>query len=48
MRSILVAVLLILVVIVIYTRTIGGPHGMKQQVKDNGQMMNATIRSMNP
>ncbi|WP_409342605.1 hypothetical protein [Paenibacillus sp. MBLB4367] len=48
MREILITVMLIIVVIAIYNTTIGGPGGSKQNVRDGGARVNATIQRINP
>lgn len=48
MRHILVTIMLIIVVIAIYTTTIGGSEGMQQNVKTTGGRLNGTIESINP
>ena len=41
-------VMLVVVVIVIYSATIGGEGGMEQGVKETGGHLNGTIRSIDP
>ena len=48
MRHILATVMLIIVVIAIYSATIGGSGGMKENVKSTGGRLNGTIQSINP
>lgn len=48
MRHILVTVMLVVVVIAIYSATIGGDGGMESNVKDAGGRLNGTIRSIDP
>jgi len=48
MRHILVTVMLIIVVIAIYSTTIGGNDGMQHNVKTTGGRLNGTIQSINP
>ncbi|MEF3306422.1 hypothetical protein [Paenibacillus sp. GYB003] len=48
MRHILITVMLVIVVIAIYSGTIGGSGGMEQNVRSIGGSMNGTIQSINP
>lgn len=48
MREILITVMLLIVIIVLYNATIGGPDGSKQHVRESGGRVNATIQRINP
>ncbi len=48
MRQLLVTALLIIVILVIYNRTIGGEEGTKSKVIDSGVRVGTSIQSINP
>jgi hypothetical protein len=48
MRSILMAVMLILTVITIYINTVGGEGGTNDSVRQRGGSVNSVIERMNP
>ncbi|GAA3410932.1 hypothetical protein ACFFNY_18830 [Paenibacillus hodogayensis] len=48
MRHILITVMLVIVVIAIYSATVGGETGMEHNVRSTGGSLNGTIQSINP
>lgn len=47
MRSILISMLLIVVIITIYSSTIGGAGGVQSKLLEHGEHMNRTIERLN-
>jgi hypothetical protein len=48
MKTILAVVLLMITALSIYTGSVEGPGGMKEQVGNTGGRMNVAIREINP
>lgn len=48
MKDILVTILLLGVVLLIYTATVGGKDGMEDKVRSGGGRIHTTIERLNP